>query len=175
MALAVFGIAMLYLGICLLFYLERAERLSKPQLTASSPFLVKSTADYRALLTDLKQAKGPVVVQSLEVMTAQAPQTVNAWAPLPREQRLPLRLTLSIPLSPILAHHFTLEYPSEQGSGEYEKIHTLKLGDQVSFKTIEPSSLPNEPKTTLPPTSVLWLNTMIRPSDRTVWLEVTTP
>lgn len=173
MALAVFGMAMLYLGMCLLYRLERDQRWSKPQPAASPPFSIRSTAHYRALLTDFQQAKGPVVVQSLQCMAAQAPQTVNAWAPLPLKP--PLVLTLSITLTPVLAHHYALKYDPREEPGEYDKIRSLSCGDRVSFDHIEPSSLPNEPKTTLPPSSVLWLNTMIRPADHTVWLEVTTP
>ena len=165
MAVAVSGMAVIYLGMCLLYRLERDQRWSRPQPAASPPVSIRSTAHYRALLTDLQQAKGPVVVQSLKLMAAQAP--------LP--SRPALVLTLSIPLTPVLAHHYALEYDAEKDSDEYYKIQSLRLGDRVSFDHIKLSSLPNEPEATLPPSRVLWLNTMIRPSAHTVWLEVTTP
>ncbi len=173
MAVAVSGMAVIYLGMCLLYRLERDQRWSRPQPAASPPVSIRSTAHYRALLTDLQQAKGPVVVQSLKLMAAQAPQTINAWAPLP--SRPPLVLTLSIPLTPVLAHHYALQYDRNEEPGEYDKIQSLRLGDRVSFDRIKLGSLPNEPEATLPPSRVLWLNTMIRPSAHTVWLEVTTP
>ncbi|TSC66506.1 MAG: hypothetical protein CEO22_73 [Candidatus Berkelbacteria bacterium Gr01-1014_85] len=173
MALAVSGMTLLYLALCLWYRLESDRvRASADQLQPLTMALT-STANYRALIEDLKRSNIQVFVHSVVPKVVKAPDTRNAWAPLPANP--PLVLTLSIALTPILAHCYSLEYEADRDQAEYHKLRELSCGDRVNFQYRQLSSLSNDPAARLPTSEVLTLDTVISPDGRRVWLEVTPP